>query len=406
MRGSGAFVISYREARGQALIIAVLAWFAVVLFVAVGRDDRSVFGPLKWTDFVHFYTLGDVARTRDSALLYDSRSLNARQSQLVPDSREDGFVAVYGPQTALLFAPFSRLPYVAAGACWALLTLVVYLTSLWLAWRPAREVLKDRAFIVAAALAFPPAWQLVIYGQTTAVVLAAFAGGLWALERNRHVLAGVALSLLLVKPQWGLIVAIVLLSRLEFRVISGIALGAALQLSAVVAVFGSAVLMEYGRALRELPLITRLLEPDAYKMHSLRAITDLLPGGIAPVVWVLLSIAIAWNAVRVWGDAAQPLRVRYGVMVLASALVNPHLSVYDVTVIVLPILWIGGWLQGEGREVTWFWQRCYWLTLATLVPTARLISVQLTPILLVELFLRIVIALRHSPKPRLVEAAL
>ena len=239
MRGSGAFVVSYREARGHALIVAVLAWFAVILFVAVGRDDRSVFGPLKWTDFVHFYTLGDVARTRDSALLYDSRSLNARQSHLVPDSREDGFVAVYGPQTALLFAPFSRLPYVAAGACWAVLTLTVYLASVWLAWRPARQLLKDRTFIVSAALAFPPAWQLVIYGQTTAIVLAAFAGGLWALERNRHVLAGVTLSLLLVKPQWGLIVAIVVLARLEFRVISGIALGTVIQLVAVIAIFGS-----------------------------------------------------------------------------------------------------------------------------------------------------------------------
>ena len=93
-------------------------------------------------------------------------------------------------------------------------------------------------------------------------------------------------------------------------------------------------------------------------------------------------------------------------MVLASALVNPHLSVYDVTVIALPILWIGGWLHLDGREIAWFWQRCYWLTLATLLPTARLISVQLTPILLAELFLRIVIAIRHTPRPRLAEAAL
>lgn len=383
------FFVSYREAKGAAIIVATLGWLAVFAFVAIGSGERSAFGPLKWADFVHFYTLGDVARTHQGDLLFDSRALHARQSALVPASRDDGFVAVYGPQTALIFAPLTVFTYVPAGALWAVLTLGIYAWAVWLAWRPAREALPDRLFLIAAALAFPPVWQLVMYGQTTAVLLVAFAGGLWALEHDRHLLAGIALSLITVKPQWGLVLAPVSILAGDWRMIAGVVIGVGIQIIAVVAVFDISVLHAYAEVLRSIPSVTALLEPDAYKMHSFRALTHLLPTSLDWAVWAVLSAVTVWVAARFWRDRLKPWRVRFGVLVIASALVNPHLTVYDVTVLVLALLWIGGWLLTQPHESTWFWQRCYWLAVALLIPTAKFVPFQVTPILVAELLFRI-----------------
>src|SRR5882672_8052672 len=74
----------------------------VVAFVGVGRTNRSVFGPLKWADFIQFYTLGDIARTRSAPVLFDFEARQVRQTALVPESADDRFIPVYGPRAALI----------------------------------------------------------------------------------------------------------------------------------------------------------------------------------------------------------------------------------------------------------------------------------------------------------------
>jgi hypothetical protein len=381
--------LRYDQAKAHATIAAAICWLGVFAFVGLGAGNRSIFGPLKWSDFVHFYTLGDIARTHDSSLLYDAVGQHARQAALVPASAEDGFIPVYAPQTALLFAPLSQLPFFAAGLVWALVTMGIYGGAVWLAWRPARLVLPDRRFLVAAALAFPPVWQLTIHGQTTVFLLAAFAGGWRALEADRRVLAGLAFSLVSIKPQFGLVLAPVAILAGEGRLIAGVLIGIALQMLAAVAVFDASVFRAYAETLRRIPALTEALEPQAFKMHSLRALTHMLPGPADLLVWGMLSITIIVATVCVW-RRAQPWRIRLGVLVLASALVNPHLTIYDATLVVLPIIWIGGWLLEHQAQTDWYWQRVYWLGVALLIPTAAIVKVQISPILMAALFAQIV----------------
>ena len=92
-------------------------------------------------------------------------------------------------------------------------------------------------------------------------------------------------------------------------------------------------------------------------------------------------------ATRVWTDPRVPLSMRFGILMLASAVVNPHLMIYDVTVLALAAVLMGGYLNTQGGS-HWFWQRCYWASVALLLPTARILIIQATPILLGELLLR------------------
>jgi hypothetical protein len=377
--------VRYNEARVHALIAAAICWVGVLGYVALSSGNRSIFGPLEWSDFVHFYSLGDIAKTRDSALLYDPVAQHARQAALVPESGESYFIPVYGPQTAVIFAPLSLFPYFLAGLVWALVTMAIYAWAVRLAWKPARLLLPDRVFLIAAVLAFPPSWQLPLHGQTTAFLLLAFAGGWKALEADNRVLAGMALSLVAIKPQFGIVLALVAIVSREGRLIVGVLTGVAIQALAVLAVFDASVFSAYADVVRRMPALTNLLEPQSFKMHSLSALTHLLPNRADQLVWGFLSILVVVATAWVWRQA-QPWRVRIGVLVLGSALVNPHLTIYDVSVLVLPIIWIGGWLLEQEASTHWYWQSVYLLTIALAIPTAAIVGVQLSPIFAATLF--------------------
>jgi hypothetical protein len=81
--------------------------------------------------------------------------------------------------------------------------------------------------------------------------------------------------------------------------------------------------------------------------------------------------------VRVWKSQA-PVHVRLGVVMLASILVNPHVIVYDATVLVLPLLWFGAYMLEAERQAhaPAFGVMVYWLFAALFVPTAAVIGIQ------------------------------
>jgi hypothetical protein len=52
-----------------------------------------------------------------------------------------------------------------------------------------RHVLAPNALVGIAAAAFPPFWNLILHGQTTAIPLIAFGAGAIAIAHNRKILA-------------------------------------------------------------------------------------------------------------------------------------------------------------------------------------------------------------------------
>src|SRR5512141_794089 len=96
------WVMSSREAFVHAAMVAVVLW-ALAALMLVRPGPRDPFGTLKGADFVHFYTLGELARRGDAARLYDAAALYSEQLRLVPASAGDHFVPIYPPQTGLLF---------------------------------------------------------------------------------------------------------------------------------------------------------------------------------------------------------------------------------------------------------------------------------------------------------------
>ena len=105
-------------------------------------------------------------------------------------------------------------------------------------------------------------------------------------------------------------------------------------------------------------------------------------------IWFAVSAMVTWQAIRVWRSDA-PLEIRMAVLVLASVLVSPHMTIYDATALMLPLLQVGdlattdsAWQPTAERLGTVI----YWLFVTLLISTALLIKVQLSVFLMLALF--------------------
>jgi hypothetical protein len=360
----------------------MLGWLVAVGAVAVPGPFLPT-GQAKWTDFVHFYTLGNIARTGPIELLYDEVGQYARQVTLLPEYATAFYRPdTYPPLLATAFAPLSRLPYETSGLVWGATTLAAYLTCVLLIARRAGPAspLRDRRFVLAGGLAFPPVWLLFIHGQTTIFPFVSFALAWAALERRRPFLAGLAIGCIALKPQLGVAIAVVAVLSGEWRIVAGAVTSVVLQAAATVWLFGTSIVWTYVATCIEVFQTAHVGEVKPHIQHSLRVLTSLAPGPVAPVLLVLGSIVVLWAVWRVWQSTTDP-RVRMGVVVIGSVLVNPHLYVYDATLLVLAGLWLGLVIGDE----SWFWRRSYWLTVALLIPTAKFVPVQLSVLLMIEL---------------------
>jgi hypothetical protein len=370
---------SARHATQQAIVLATFLWVTAAVIGFTGPGDRSIAGPLKGADFVQFYTLGHLAAAGHVTTIYNMKALHDAQVALVPDSKADFYPTVYPPHAALLFMPFSRWPYRPALLIWCVATMALYGVVIWSAWRRVADQLRDQRLLVAAAAAFPPFWSLILYGQITIVILLAFWLGWLALERGRPYLAGAAFGLITLKPQFGIPLAVIVLACGEWRMLAGAVASVAAQTAIIWLTMGSTVFGAFASTLRVTLTYADWLESKPFMSHSLRAVTRLLPTPIGVPLWLALGGIVLWYTVRVWKSDA-PVRIRLGVVMLAALLVNPHVIVYDVTLLALPLLWFGAYMLEPDRHAhaPAYGVLVYWLFAALFVPTAAAIGVQLS----------------------------
>ena len=371
----------------QALFVVCALWGVAIVFVWTAPGDRDRFGRVKGTDFAHFYALADVARSGNAAELYDPVALHERQVRLAPASAGDFFsYSSYPPQTAAAFRPLSYFRYGAALAMWSIATALVYAVVVLGMWRRVKAWIPDGRLVFAAAFAFPPFWNLILHGQTTAWMLVAFGGAAWSWSRGARELGGAALGLLWMKPSFAPLATAVLLWRREWRALAGMVLSLALQAGVAIWVFGPDVWRRYVDVV--MALDPRGIEPRPGQLHSIKALTDLVPDPIGVAIWVVACGVILVMLVRAWRDSV-PIEVRLGLLAIGSVLASPHLTVYDATVLAPALLAIGGWLSAARPNAAGrYWQLCYWLFVAFLLPTANVIAVQASVPILAVVFWR------------------
>jgi hypothetical protein len=384
--------LTTRRIRAHGLLLAICLWvFYAVDMSAPGLRDRN--GLIKGTDFLHFYTLGNIALQKRGDLLYDMQAQAALLQKLVSEAAGNVYVPLYGPQVSLLFAPLARMSYFAALTIWLLLNAVIYGACCYLVWKHCPNLRTEPWTVLIAALAFPGFFHLVAWGQTSGLALLCFTLAFLALSKNRPYLAGLAIGSLIFKPQLGLAAAVIFLFAREWKVIAAAILAALAQLSIGWLYYGTPVMKEYLRALMNVRDVLPMLEPRPYQMHSLRAFWSLLIPWtpLAYALYAVTALAVLVVAERCWRSSAS-FELRYSALMLATVLVAPHLTVYDLLILAPAFLLLADWAarnatRSSATIMSALLYLCYPLFL--LGPLARFTHFQLSVIALAGLLLLI-----------------
>lgn len=357
-----------KRIRGHAALLAVVVW---TLYAAnlTHPGLRDWLGQVKGTDFVHEYVLGKIALEHNEPLLYDYQGQLQLSRQAIPGLESESYLPVYGPQVSLLYSPFAALPYLWAAALWILFSAAVYAACCYAVWRTTPNLQREGTTIAILALAFPAFFNLIAFGQNSAIALAAFVLAYLALRRGNSFFAGMALGLLLYKPPFGIAAAVLFVLTFEWKLILGGLVTAAGQFGIAWAYYGKISLLDYVHALRNLGQNAGLLEPKLYQMYSLRSFWQmLLPWPRVSFSLYLISAVIALALLyRTWRSPG-PLSLRYAAFLLASVLVDPHLTSYDLVVLAPAFLLIGDWILENSaaddlRRTNWLLYLSYALPL-------------------------------------------
>lgn len=319
----------------KALLGALALAFVIVLASGSGSDTASgrVGG-----DFPAFYGAGTIVNDGDLDRLWDLPTQQAAQADLLGD--EGGFIMFpYAPHVAAAYAPLAHLPYrLAYGLHTALM--VGFLVGALHLLRPLVTVV-DRYFplTLAATSTAYPVFVGVGGGQNLALTLFLLAAVWRTLHDDREALTGLALAILLFRPQYALpLVGLLLLGR-HWRAVAWATVGGAGVWLA------NALLLGPTWATDWLDGVQPLLEADA----EVNATNEIAPIGFLHALWGTdssaalavggaVSVTVVATLVTVWWRGRFDLAGRFAVTTVGLLLIGPHTIYYDSSLLVFATL--------------------------------------------------------------------
>lgn len=302
-------------------LTALTGLFVLCLFVAHGDKIFGLPKSLAATtpeDLPAFWRASALALQGVAADAYDPAIFRTAFPQAGA-----GLLFLNPPHFLLLIWPLALVDYGTAKLVWIALSLGAYAGA-------ARWLTKTRAefFVVFGLLALSPgAYANALVWQLAPFAALALIGGL-LLSDKRPLIAGLLLALMTVKPQYGLLIPVVLAAQGRWRTLSVGAAATALLIFLSIAVFGLEVWRAYLDSVTHVQGAHALgLRRDLVAFHQTVAKLGLLDPaarfGAQAAVTMLLG-AMVFLAGRRWPAAAAS-----GFALSASVSVAPSVWVYD-----------------------------------------------------------------------------
>jgi alpha-1,2-mannosyltransferase len=183
----------------------------------------------------------------------------------------------------------------------------------------------------------PGAAVNLFVGQNGLLSTALMGGGVLMLGR-RPIVGGALLGLMTYKPQFALLVPLVLICGREWRALaSAVVSGAALALLAA-AVLGVDPWLAFLHKAAQPAAIFSSSSSDWRSIPSVMIMARSLGlgAGLSAAIHWCVAIAAAIGALWIWRRTSD-LRIRAGALAAATLLVTPYLRAYDLVLLILPI---------------------------------------------------------------------
>ncbi len=353
-------------------------------------------------DFGDCYTGAYVYLHSPKHLLYDVDLQMATQQRLfdIPNEQLAKRFLPWNhlPYELLLYLPLMSLSYQQGFVVWIFVSLLLLGLTTWLLadLLPTKYDGKTMFFI---ALAFFPVTDCLLSGQDTMVTLALFAACLWLLKKNQHLLAGVALGLCLFKFQLVLPIVGVLVLRRAWKMVAGFgACGIVVTLISTMMV-GIAGMKGF---------VHMLLTGESGSINCINPVTMPNIRGLLTVVTTLsphsvflttlgLSIALLLLAVRQAELFSTPPYF-LAMCTCFVALVSFHTNVYDLSILLLPVLLLLG-ANGLSPRSRWIAMPAVFLLFCSPLVALRAIRPGLLAAVVGWLWYGLVVAAREQKAP-------
>jgi hypothetical protein len=315
-----------------ALVVASLAGIGFLLATSDRLNDYK--GRPLGTDFSDIYAGGTYVLDGTPALAFDPPQQHARE-QAIFGAATPFYAWSYPPFLLFVSAALALLPYPAALAVWQASTLALYLGMLWALLRSAKARPEE-----ASPLARDPLWLLLAvaspavfinlgHGHNGFLTATLIGMALVVLDR-RPILAGILLGLLSYKPQFGVMIPLVLIASARWRAFTSAAATVLVLTIVTTLAFGPGVWRAF---LDSMPFTRDILEQGGigwYKMQTVFSWVRMWGGGvhlayaIQGAATVMLAGALAW----LWrSGAAYPLKA--AALIIASLMATPYSLDYD-----------------------------------------------------------------------------
>jgi alpha-1,2-mannosyltransferase len=301
------------------------------LWILSGSGYADPLGKPIGSDFSGFWATSLMVLSGEAAQVYDDNKIFAVEKSITGMDYKNPIP--YPPIWFLIVAPLALLAYIPSLILWLTLT---FLTFSYVTYRCAPHTLT-----IWLTFSFPGTFQNVIHGQngflTTSIL------GLAMLMIDKYpLMAGLVLGLLSFKPHLVMIIPLFLFAGRSWRTLLGLSISVSLLSLTSVILFG---LDPWFSFFEKIPFMLYLLKNEFLQMHQVvSTVGALLLMGLPykAAIWIhlLLSVIAIGLTFLAWYKDEQ-LYIKHSLLVLTILLVTPYAHSYDLTLLALPICWLG-----------------------------------------------------------------
>jgi hypothetical protein len=342
--------------KASKLKFAIFAYFTgtVVIYAIIFWNMRALVRE-GYPDFAIYYRAGIMVRRGLGRRLYDDTTQVEIQREFSPEhvSRFGALPYNHPAFEAVLFVPFTYVSYPLAFVLWDVTNLVMVGTLPFLL-RPHLRELQNYTWPlwVLTSLAFFPIFAALLQGQDAILLLFLYALALLSLKKDRDAFAGSWLAIGLFKPHLILPFVLLLLLQGRKKILYGfVPMAVALTLIST-AIAGGEVLKLYPAYVAHLEqtLAGGAIVPS--DMPNLRGALALLLPGARHLVTLVLAISLglllyaSLECRRVGNDLFD---LKFSLAAIATVLVSYHVMMYDLSLLMLPVLLLVNQLLIENK---------------------------------------------------------
>jgi alpha-1,2-mannosyltransferase len=331
-----------------AVLLASAGGLIYLLATSDGLNDYQ--GRPLGTDFSNTYVAGRYILDGMPEAPFDPRRQFARAKETF-GAQTPMYGWHYPPFFHFIAAPLATMPYLLALALWQGVTLLLYLLAIRAIARasadPHQNPPVDRGALLLLAIAFPAVFVNIGHGQNGFLTVALVSFALVWLDR-RPVVAGVLFGLLAYKPQYGLLIPLVLAATGRWRTI----LAAGVTVMALVVAVTLAFGIDTWRAFFASAGFSREVLEHGGRWHMIQSVFAWvrLWGGdvaLAYAVQAVATLGVAVTLVWLWRSPAA-FALKAAALCTGMVLATPYSIDYDLMMLAPAIAFLGlhGWQRG------------------------------------------------------------